>query len=291
MLIAIVAALALIYVARDELLGAIGSVSMVFLALTFAATLAMNLVLWLVFHAGVEGGKDFLTTSKMYFGGQVAKYIPGKVWSVVYQATLRSASMPVGNIVQANLVIYALTILSAVFASLALILYPVSKLIAALLIVVGALLSAFFISSDHLYKILQRVSRFSKKVELTSIVPRTEFSMAVRVLVYGLVSSLYVLSNVFLLFVFYDFELADALRLTAYLGVSWVAGVVVAITPSGFGVREAVFVTIGTVGDPNNFELYASIAIIARVIQVGQDLISALLVPSVVAVVKIARSK
>ena len=39
---------------------------------------------------------------------------------------------------------------------------------------------------------------------------------------------------------------------------------------------------IGQISDENSFELYASIAIVARVIQVGQDLLSAFLVPGIV---------
>jgi hypothetical protein len=285
MLIATVAAVAFIYTARFELLSALSSVSFGFLGLTYLATLALNLTLWVVFHKTVGAGSDYLLTSKMFFGAQVAKYVPGKVWGIVYQAALKSDAVPVGNIVQGNIVIYALSVLSTIFACLALIIYPTLPWLAVAVLIVGAALSAYFASSDHLYMLLQRVSRLSKKIELTSEVPATNFSLSSRLVIYILLTSLYVVSNVFLLYVFYDFPLSEALKLTAYLGIAWVAGLVVAITPSGLGVREAVFVAIGTLSDPGSYQLYASIAIVARVVQVGQDLVSAFLVPFVVGLV------
>jgi len=289
MLIAIAVATALIWAARDELALAIHSFSLAFLVMTYAATLTLNLVLWIVFHASAGGGSEYSLTSRMFFGGQVAKYIPGKVWGVVFQATLKSTSIPVGNIIQANIVVYVLTVLSTVFAGLMLLVYPISGLLTIVLFVAGATLSSYFIFSDRLYLLLQRVSRFSKRFELASAVPGVEFSLFIQGLVFVVVTSLYVVSNVFLVYVFYDFALSEILNLVAYLSIAWLAGAVVAVTPAGLGVREIVFVTIGTVGDPANFELFASIAIVARVIQVGQDLLSAFLAPLIVRLVEIKK--
>ena len=280
--IALAAAALFVYSVRAELAEAIGTASILFLGLLYAATLTQNVTLWLVFHASTGAGDSYLQTSRMYFGGQIAKYLPGKVWGLVYQATLKSVNMPMGNIVQGNIVIYAMSVSSVVFASLALITYRLSIPLATVVLVVGAALSAYIMSSDHLYRIIQRFSRLSARLELTKSIPPTDFSMVTRVGVYLLLILSYVFSNVFLLYAFFDFDLHQVLRMSAYLGIAWLAGVIVAISPSGIGVREAVFIGIGYVSDESSLELYASIAIVARAIQVLQDLVSAFLVPAFV---------
>jgi hypothetical protein len=153
-------------------------------------------------------------------------------------------------------------------------------------LVAGAILSAYLFSSDHLYQFIQRLSTLSKRFELTAEVPAVRFSLTTRFAVYALLSSLYILSNLFMLYIFFDLQLPEAMRLTAYLGIAWLAGVVVAITPSGLGVREIVFVALGSMTGTGGYELYASIAIAARAVQVIQDLVFALLVPAVVGLFK-----
>jgi hypothetical protein len=281
-MVAILAAALLIYSARDELVEAISNASILLLGLLYLATLAQNVTLWLVFHASIGAGDRYLETAKMHFGGQVAKYLPGKVWGLVYQTTLKTDGMPVGHIVQGNIVLYALGIVSVVFSSLALLAYPASVSISAAVLLAGAAVSAYFMSSDHLYRIIQRFSRLSARFELSNAVPKTDFSVAARIGVYIVLILTYVLSNIFLLYAFFDVDIHQALRLTAYLGIAWLAGVVVAVSPSGLGIREAVFIGIGQISDENSFELYASIAIVARIIQVIQDLLSAFLVPGIV---------
>ena len=259
---------------------AVRSASLSFAALTVITTLAFNLVAWFVFHASIGNENAYTQTARMFFGGQVAKYLPGKVWGIVYQATLKSSDVPVGNIIQANIVTYALTVLSTVSACVALLVYPSSLPIASSVIVIGAIISAYLFSSDHFYRVLQQISRLSKRFELTSNVPLIDFSISFRFAVYGLLVCFYVLSNLFLLLIFFEFSLEHALQLTAYLGIAWLAGIVVAITPSGLGVREVVFIALGTVTGIGSYELYASIAIVARVLQVLQDLAFALVVPA-----------
>ncbi len=280
--IALAVAVVFVYTARNELVAAVSNASVLFLGLLYVATLTQNIVLWLVFHASAGAGDAYLQTARMHFGGQVAKYLPGKVWAIVYQATLKSDGMPVGHILQGNIVIYVLGVLSVVFACTALLLYPLSILLAALVLGIGGILSAYFMSSDHLYRHIQRFSRLSPRFELTATVPATDFSIVTRVVVYLLLLASYVLSNVFLLYAFFDFGIHEVLRLTAFLGIAWLVGVVVAVSPAGIGVREAVFVAIGYVNDASSFELYAGIAVVARAIQILQDLLSAFLVPAAV---------
>ena len=280
--VAIVLAAIFVYSVRGELLAAISTASPTFAALTVVSTLAYNLVVWLVFHASIGGEKAYVQTSKMFFGAQVAKYVPGKVWSIVYQATFKSSSMPVGNIIQANIVVITLTVISAGFGCAALIIYPSSISFAIAVFVAGAVLSAYVFSSNHLYQFIQRLSALSKKSELTAEVPAIRFSLTARFAVYALLSSLYILSNLFMLYIFFDLQLTEALRLTAYLGIAWLAGVAVTITPSGLGVREIVFVALGSMTGTGGYELYASVAIAARAVQVLQDLVFALFVPFVV---------
>jgi hypothetical protein len=218
----------------------------------------------------------------MHFGGQVAKYVPGKIWAIVYQGTLRPDAMRMGHIVQGNIVVTALAVLSVLVASAALLLQQWSLAATAVLLIAGAGVAAYLMASDHLYRIVQRLSRLSRRTELTEQIPAAGLSLLARVGAYVALLTSYVLTNVFLLCAFYDFELAEVLRLSAYLGIAWLAGVVVAITPSGLGVREAAFVGIGYLTGENSFEVFASIAVVARAIQILQDLLSAFLVPAVV---------
>ncbi len=282
LVVALVVTAAFVYSARHEIVAAIGRASLLFIGLLYAATLAQNIVVWLVFHASAGAGRDYLLTCRMHFGGQVAKYVPGKIWSIVYQGTLKPDAMRMGHIVQGNIVVTALAVLSVVVASAALLIQQWSLAAAAAVIAAGAGVAAYLMASDHLYRIVQRISRLSRRTELTEQVPTSGLSLASRVGAYLALLSTYVLANVFLLYAFYDFELAEVLRLSAYLGIAWLAGVAVAVTPSGLGVREAAFVGIGYLTGENSFEVFAGIAVVARAIQILQDLLSAFLVPAVV---------
>lgn len=271
-----------VYTARHELVAALNNVSLLLVGLLYVATLSQNVVLWRLFHASASAGDDYVLTSRMHFGGQLAKYVPGKVWAVVYQASLRSDAIKVGNIVQGNIIVYAQGVMSVVVASAALLAYPVSLPLALAIVVAGVALAVWLMSSDHLYRVLQRISAVSARTEMTSDVATTTFSVPVRVTIFAALVASYVLSNVFLLSAFYDFELAEVLRLTAYLGIAWLAGIVVAVTPAGLGVREAAFVAIGYFSGENSVEVFAGIAVVARVLQILFDALSAFLVPAVV---------
>src|SRR5210317_1978474 len=100
LLAAVAAAAIFVHSARVELIAAVSSASLSFAALTVIATLASNLVVWFVFHASMGNENARAQTAKMFFGGQVAKYLPGKVWGIVYQAAVKSSDVPVGNIIQ-----------------------------------------------------------------------------------------------------------------------------------------------------------------------------------------------
>ncbi len=282
LVVALAVTAAFVYSARGEIVAAISRASLLYIALLYAATLAQNVVVWLVFHASAGAGRDYLLTCRMHFGGQVAKYVPGKIWAIVYQGTLKPDAMRMGHIVQGNIVVTALAVLSVVVASVALLLQQWSLPATAVLLVAGAGAAAYLMGSDHLYRIVQRISRVSRRTELTEHVPESGLTLASRVVAYFALLTTYVLTNVFLLYAFYDFELAEVLRLSAYLGIAWIAGVVVAVTPSGLGVREAAFVGIGYLTGENSFEVFASIAVVARAIQILQDLLSAFLVPAIV---------
>ena len=83
--------------------------------------------------------------------------------------------------------------------------------------------------------------------------------------------ALYMLTILGMIFAFYDMAPLVALQLAAYQCLAWVAGVLSVIVPAGMGVREAVFLLLGSITDRYLLEQLQSLAVFTRTLQIVQE--------------------
>ncbi len=74
---------------------------------------------------------------RLFFYGQIAKYVPGKIWGILYQATSVNQKGASSSIAAANLDLMVISILSYLFLGMSLLASSVSMTLAATVFLLG----------------------------------------------------------------------------------------------------------------------------------------------------------
>jgi len=83
----------------------------------------------------------------------------------------------------------------------------------------------------------------------------------------------YLLTISTIVLAFYEVTLYEAIEISVYQCLAWVAGMLVFIVPAGMGVREAVFLVLGNLSNTFSTEQIQSLAILTRFVQLIQDIL------------------
>lgn len=215
--------------------------------------------------------------SAMFFYSQVAKYVPGKVWGLVYQAATLRASLPGFRVVFfANVDQMAMAMAANVAVAVALVLagMPGWSLLAALVglvVVVGVYRSALVaIASAPLRRLLRMpAGAGATRVDGAGTAWTALYYLAMWVA--------YVPACFLLLDAALGLGPARAAPVIAFMCLAWVTGALAFVVPAGIGVREVVFVWLFQhSGVPGSLELIGAVAVLFRFWQVLQDALGAL---------------
>ena len=218
-------------------------------------------------------------TFKLYFVGQIAKYIPGKIWNFVYQISHLDDKASAAKMVLANfelmIAVMYITVVVAVFC-LAL-LYSIYLALGLLLIgMFFFLLLQKTVILGRLWNITTNLFRLSNDNKI-NIRKNNEASFSILFFMSFII--LYLASYMMLLMAGFDFNFNESITYIAILSVSWLAGVLIFIVPLGIGVREFVFVYASSYINPDHtVEILLSIALLSRLMQIIQELLGVLLV-------------
>ncbi|HED13184.1 MAG TPA: hypothetical protein ENI62_05935 [Gammaproteobacteria bacterium] len=222
---------------------------------------------------------------RIFYYGQVAKYVPGKVWGILYQiAAVDKQGASVG-VTSTNLDLMLVSILTNVSIAVALLVAPVTVLGSVGVLLLGILMalvaSASPITGDLLRRLMPKTyvqGPVHSPPDWTALFFRISAYYVV-VLITGVLSYFLMMNAVF------GLTLQESTNYMAYLLIAWVAGVFAVLVPAGVGVRELVFIGFGTTMMANvSIELLGSIAVISRIWQITQDLVVAAIVLLVEAV-------
>jgi glycosyltransferase 2 family protein len=205
--------------------------------------------------------------NQMYFYGQVAKYIPGRFWSILYQTTFVNQRGATSAILFANLDLTSAGILRNIAIALALILFFTQPWFAGFIFLGSVAFFWYFCKSCWIasfFKLLtSRIKFFAQHI--TSCQPNIYHST---ILLVGSVSWVtYLLANFLLMEAAFNFPPQEAALYIAYFSLAWVIGVIAIIIPAGIGIRELVFVFLAQqLGQAHmvSTETLISIAIIYR---------------------------
>ncbi len=226
------------------------------------------------------------TTHRIFYFGQVAKYVPGKVWGILYQiAAVDKQGASVG-VTSTNLDLMLVTILTNVSIAVALLVAPVTVPGSIGILLLGILMALVVSASPATGKLLRRLmpKTYVQGPALSSPDWKALFFRIGTYYIVVLITD--VLSYFLMMNAVFGFTLQESTNYMAYLLIAWVAGVFAILVPAGVGVRELVFIGFGVTMMTNvSIELLGSIAVISRIWQITQDLVVAAIV-LVVGVVK-----
>ena len=280
-LIGLIFVLLLVKESWNEILALFGRIKITEYVIAIIIGVFCNTVLALLFNRllnkhGVALSDRF--TLKIYMIGQIAKYIPGKVWGIAYQIShVKNISSATG-VVLANLELMLVTMLMtsvvAVTILSSIIYIPLAVIIS--LLGIGAFLSLYTTEVVHIIT-SKFIIKYENRLKLEKIkyTPTNLFSGMIFFILFCIT---YIFSYAYMLNAAFDYSLQDSLIYIALLSLAWLAGVLVFIVPNGMGVRELVFlITSGYVIQDHSVEILLSIAILSRITQIIQELAGALL--------------
>lgn len=217
----------------------------------------------------------YTQVGQMYFLGQMAKYIPGRFWSVLYHATFVDAPGATGAMLAANLDLTAVTLLRNIFIAAALLLFFQQAWWAGAAFLVGAIAFWYLSRSCWITRIFAIVLRFFHLRGITLRACVENLSGKTAFLINSGTWAAFLAANFMVMRAALGFTWEQSALYIAYFGLAWVIGVLSFVVPAGFGIRELVFVLLA-----QNFghtqalstETLAAIAIVYRFWQICHEI-------------------
>lgn len=193
---------------------------------------------------------SFGLVSKIYFYGQVAKYIPGKIWTFLYQAALLEspnvklpALFSVILFVNLDVTLFFIVLLTCI--SLFLLLINYSIYLSILIFLLGIIVNMFIVNYCFVHNIVSYVFRRINNAFFGQLcLCRNENFSKEIFLCYLFFFPAYISAYALMMHSVFDFSLQKLIMYTAFLCISWVIGVISFVVPGGMGVRELIFLTL-----------------------------------------------
>ena len=210
---------------------------------------------------------DYPRIGQMYFYGQIAKYIPGRFWSVFYHATFLQRPGVTKIMLFANLDLTAVGMLRNVVIAIALILFYRQAWLAGIVFVLGSLAFWYFSKSCWIARIFQFVTRHLKSSS-DNISRCTTSNNNKNILLINVGTwTTYLTANFLLMKAAFNLPVEEAAPYIAYFALAWVVGAISFIVPAGIGIREITFVYLVRYmgqGQVTGIETITAIAIVYR---------------------------
>ncbi|MEP7155328.1 MAG: hypothetical protein ABI905_06115 [Betaproteobacteria bacterium] len=212
---------------------------------------------------------------KAYLVSQVAKYIPGKIWALAYQALSLGAAFRDGaKLVGVNIEISLLAVIGTSMLVVGALWWTSGNPVYLAAFALSALVLALVPRSQFLRKLISRFGgsklpqRDGHDANRFSLVGIT---MAVAGFIYhGLALPLAA-------FAVFGCSLQDSFLLGALSAAGWVVGTLSLVFPAGIGIRELVMVSLGYGSGLFSAELVAAFAVLSRIWMILIDVAGALL--------------
>jgi len=259
----------------ESIQGSLRSVNWLLFCLSVIVALISNIVasaiFWnLLLKHNVDVG--FRRTIKLFLMGQIAKYIPGKVWVIAHQvSSLQKEGVALG-VAMANIELMMIIVIMVSLISIALIASFSSIPAAVLILFVGVFVVWMFIKNNLLSWGLRLFPRLGKNEGEVKNAAGAAFGFWGVASCYMAFIILYLASYVLMLNSVFGFSHGESAVYIAALSLAWVVGLAAFIVPGGIGVREVLFMVIaGAIGQGVDASVLASIAVISRAWLIVQD--------------------
>lgn len=217
---------------------------------------------------------------KSFYIAQWLRYLPGRVWGILYQINTSKDYIPVHRLTRANLDFMIFSLIGSSFVAALLIAsqnswpphYQITILLAGLLLISSTLLGGVYrlvrACKPLLPKRLRRCHKFFNALADEKVSPLQLLKVGFW---FSLSWALYVTGWMLLGNAYSQFSDANFVVLCALYSLASIAGILSAITPAGIGVREAIFLLLAIDSQPP--EAVAFFALFGRLWLIIIDLI------------------
>jgi len=215
---------------------------------------------------------SYSETCKIFYLSQLSKYLPGVVWGLAMQASMLNSDKAMKQIVFSNIRFLLFITAFFLFTSSAYLALRYSLIIACLLFI-SSFVTVFCLNKDSILNII--LTPFHKLHSCFYLERINECKIRTDKLFLSCIGIYitYLLTISTIVLAFYDVTLYEAIEISIYQCIAWVAGMLVFLVPAGMGVREVVFLALGNLSNNFSTEQIQSIAILTRFVQLIQDVI------------------
>ena len=272
----------LIFQSRNEIHDVIARIKTVEFLAAILVGVVGNFVLAILFGSllrkhGVD--MSYSAATKIHMRAQIAKYIPGKIWSIAYQISHVKGAKAATGILVSNLELMIFSLFITGIIAIMCFCFVRSLAFSGAVFVLGLLVFSMLHKTSFLQKITFRMASKYLKDEMPDNLGNSDVNDFLGVACYSLFCIVYIGSFLLLLKSAFDLSLYESYIYIAILSLSWLGGVLAFVVPLGMGVREFLFVMFsGYLSNPEPFEILLSIALLARVAQILQELLGVVLV-------------
>lgn len=219
-------------------------------------------------------GYDRVEITSVFLISQSAKYVPGKIWSVLMQAVYLRDRIAAGKMIAANIEVALLMLGTVSMIGLGVATWVgLSKLFGLLVTVLGILATLLIVMRSPLRRLIFRsLARLRNKGPVPHIHPEADKAHGSMIALYVKLigfASFYLAGWLVFIGPALDIEIQVALKWVGLMSLSYALGVL-SMFPAGVGVREASIYLLATYSgvDPGQA---ASIAILSRIMMLAID--------------------
>lgn len=215
---------------------------------------------------------DSALSRKMLVYSQMIKYIPGRVWVLLYQASMLKGIRFSGAVVFANMDFLIMSIVLVISVSASLLLLHFGALWAIVCLFVGLLPFIACARFCHLSTIIRHLLPSFSKYPVIDHHCQYSAKTAKVMLFYLFYSITYTFSHILMMYSIFGFSTSQSTDYIAYLGLGWVVGALSILVPGGVGVKELVFVIMAkSATESPDFAMLTTIAVVSRMWTISQE--------------------
>ncbi|NKB38877.1 MAG: hypothetical protein GKR93_17225 [Gammaproteobacteria bacterium] len=211
---------------------------------------------------------------KIYLVGQIAKYIPGKIWGIAYQISHVAGAKAATGVVLANMENMFIVIYMTSLTALILLSIFVEYFYTLGIVVLGIAGFLFIYRTGIILRIVKLLLQVIGQQNFAPEAGECKKPGYIEGFVFCLVfCSAYAFSYILMLEAVFDHTYSEAFIYIALLSVAWIGGVLTILVPAGMGVRELIFVAFASQVIPEqSMESVVFIAVVTRFWQLIQEL-------------------
>ena len=248
-------------------------------ALSVAAGVLGNLGIALLFrsllvkHNAVVSARD---AASLFYVSQITKYVPGKIWGILYQASRVEGMTGSIAILLSNVELMAIAMFTNIVIAISILSASTYPAVSYSTLILGIGFTYYLTKANPLRFVRNYLDKKLDAEKLDTITHSE--NVLFDLFAYWVCSGLFVVAHFALLSAFFDLDTISILHLIGYLLLAWAISVLFVVMPAGIGVKEVVFLLLAGGSTEYSEGLLVTVAIVSRFWQVTMDFSGAALV-------------